>query len=76
MRTTVDLDDDVQAAVDRLRRTKHLGLSQAINELARAGMRKEPARKPFRQRTFDVGVTIDVSNIAEALDLLEGPDRR
>jgi hypothetical protein len=76
MRTTVDLDDDVQAAVDQLRRSKHLGLSQAVNELARAGMSRRPARKPFKQRTHPIGINIDVSNVAEALELLEGPDAR
>lgn len=76
MRTTVDLDDDVQAAVDQLRRSKHLGLSQAVNELARGGMSRRPSSRPFRQRSQPIGLTVDVTNVADALDLLDGPDVR
>lgn len=76
MRTTVDLDDDVQAAVDQLRAAKHLGLSQAVNELARAGMTLRRPRRQFRQRIAPLGLTIDVSNVAEAVELLDGPHTR
>lgn len=76
MRTTVDLDDDVQAAVDQLRRTRHLGLSEAVNALARAGMTQKKSRTRFRQRTSDLGLKVDVTNIAEALELLDGPHAR
>ena len=38
MRTTLSLDDDVAAAVQRLREERHLGLSEAVNELVRAGL--------------------------------------
>lgn len=76
MRTTVTLDDDVAAAVERLRRERHLGLSKALNELVRAGLVAPEPRKPFVQRSFDMGVGIDVTDVAEALDLLDGPGRR
>jgi len=33
MRTTVDLDDDVAAAIDQLRRGASVGLSDAVNRL-------------------------------------------
>ncbi|HEX7951133.1 MAG TPA: ribbon-helix-helix protein, CopG family [Candidatus Limnocylindrales bacterium] len=75
MRTTVTLDDDVAAAVERLRRERHLGLSEALNELARAGLVAPVPRKRFVQRTFDMGIGIDVTDVAEALDLLDGPGR-
>jgi len=77
MRTTVTLTDDVAAELDRLRRERSIGVSEALNELARAGMvrRKEP-RKPFVQRTYPVGLKIDVTNIGEVLELLEGPEYR
>jgi hypothetical protein len=72
MRTTVKLDDDVAAAAEQLRRERHIGLSEAVNELARAGLRRRPvARKRFRQRTRPIGLRIDVSNVAEALELLD-----
>ncbi|HEY4228465.1 MAG TPA: ribbon-helix-helix protein, CopG family [Candidatus Limnocylindrales bacterium] len=76
MRTTVALDDDVAAAIERMRRERGLGLSEAVNELARRGMTTKPDRAAFRQRTADLGVGIDVRNIAEALEQLEGSARR
>jgi Arc/MetJ family transcription regulator len=74
MRTTINLDPDVAAAAERLRAERHLGLSEAVNELARAGLRSRQARKPFRQRSRDIGVRIDVSNVAEALETLDAED--
>ena len=76
MRTTVSLDDDVAAAVEEIRRSKHVGLSEAVNELARAGMAASPERRVFRQRSADLGIRIDVSNVGEALDTLDGPGAR
>jgi hypothetical protein len=73
MRTTLTLADDVAAAVERLRRERSIGLSEAVNELVRAGLlRPEPAQ-PFRQRSHDLGEGIDVSNVAEAIESLDGP---
>jgi metal-responsive CopG/Arc/MetJ family transcriptional regulator len=76
MRTTISLDDDVAAAVERLRRDRGIGLSEAVNELARAGLAAPRQRQRFRQRTADLGLRIDVSNVADALDLLDGPAAR
>ena len=78
MRTTVTLADHVAAELQRLRQERSVGVSEALNELARAGMarRKEP-RKKFVQRTHNLGRTlIDYTNVAEALELAEGPDYR
>jgi predicted transcriptional regulator len=78
MRTTVTLADDVAAELERLRRERSMGVSEALNELARAGMvrRKEP-RKKFVQRTYSMGKEkIDLTNIGEVLELLEGPEYR
>lgn len=78
MRTTVTLADDVAAELDRMRHERSIGVSEALNELARAGMvhQKEP-RKKFVQRTHSLGNTlIDYTNVAEALELAEGPDYR
>jgi metal-responsive CopG/Arc/MetJ family transcriptional regulator len=76
MRTTVTLDDDVAAAVERLRRDRSIGLSEAINELIRAGLTVKRPRKPFRQQSEPIGFKVDVTNVAEALELLEGPAAR
>lgn len=76
MRTTVKLDDDVAAAVDQLRKTSRRGLSEAVNHLIRLGLQRPKARRQFSQRTVALGLQVDVSNVAEALELLEGPAAR
>lgn len=76
MRTTIRLEDDVLAAAEKLRRERHIGLAEAINELARAGMARTPGRrKAFKQRTAPVGLRLDVTNVAETLDMLDERDR-
>ena len=83
MRTTLNLADDVVAAVDTMRRERSIGLSEAVNELARAGLvqQEQAARKPFVQKTSNMGVPrIAIDNIGEVLDwadrLDEEPDAR
>jgi hypothetical protein len=69
------LDDDVAAAVEQFRKRRSVGVSEAVNELARAGLRSQPVRPKFRQRSAALGIRMDVANVAEALELLEGWDR-
>ena len=76
MRSTVVFDDDVAAALDRLRRERGLGLSEAVNELIRAGLTTQRGKGPFKQRSQPMGLRIDVRNVAEALELLEGDSAR
>ncbi len=76
MRTTITLDDDVAAAVDQRRRESDKGISEVVNDLARKGLTVKEPRKPFVQRTHPVGITIDVSNVAEAIAYAEGEDWR
>jgi hypothetical protein len=74
MRTTITLADDVVAGIEKLRRERDLGLSEAVNDLVRAGLTREQPRPPFRQRTYDMGLTVDVANIGEVIELLETAD--
>jgi hypothetical protein len=75
MRTTIRLDDDVAAAVQRLSREEHIGLGEAVNRLVRAGLRPGRSKpRPFQQRTVKLGLRVDVSNVAEALELLDGAE--
>jgi hypothetical protein len=76
MRTTITLADDVAAAVENVRRERSIGLSEAVNDLVRAGLmrRREPAA--FEQRTHDLGQGIDYSNVADAIETLDGPAAR
>jgi hypothetical protein len=76
MRTTIDLADDVAAAVEKVRRDRGIGVSAAVNELARAGISRPRESKPFKQRAYDMGLRLDVSNIADALETLDGPAGR
>jgi hypothetical protein len=73
MRTTVVLDDDVAAAVQRLRAERSLGLSEALNELVRAGLIAWSPRQTFVQKTARLGLRLDVTNVAEALEQLDSP---
>jgi hypothetical protein len=76
MRTTLTLDNDVAAALERLRRSRRLGLKRLINEALRRGIRdmgeRQEPREPARTRAVAVGrvriATID--NIDERLLVL------
>ncbi|MFT3874918.1 MAG: CopG family transcriptional regulator [Propioniciclava sp.] len=74
MRTTVRLDPEVAAAAERLRRERHIGLGEAVNELARAGLAQKQTPARFQQRTATVGLKVDVTNIADTLELLDQYD--
>lgn len=76
MRTTVLLDDDTAAAIQKLPREQDKSVSEAINELIQRGLRSSPAGEPFVQRAHRLGAMIDVSNIADAIETLEGPRAR
>ena len=76
MRTTVEFDADTAAAIEQLRRERRLGVSEAVNDLIRRGLLAREPRQPFVQKTYELGLKIDVSNVAEALELLDGPDSR
>ena len=76
VRTTGNLADDVAVAVERHRRERSIGLSEALNDLVRAGLSRPRDSAPFRQQTHDLGDGIDVSNVADALETLDGPMSR
>jgi len=76
MRTTVEFDEDTGKAVEDLRRELGLGVSDAVNELIRRGLLPRSLATPFRQRTRRLGIKVDVSNIAVALEDLEGLEAR
>jgi len=76
MRTTIEFDDDVAAAVARLRRERGMGVSEVVNDLVRSGLIPRGETTAFRQPTHKLGIKLDVSNTGETLDLLEGPNAR
>jgi hypothetical protein len=76
MRTTVSLADDVAAAVERVRRERSVGVSEAVNDLIRQGLVAERHERRFTQRTHDLGKGVDYTNVAEAIETLDGPATR
>jgi Ribbon-helix-helix protein, copG family len=78
MRTTLTIDDDVAAELDRLRRARDVGLKGLINEALRRGLREMAAapkrKKPFRTQPLDSGrlLVASIDNIAELLAEVEG----
>ena len=47
-----------------------------MNQLVREGLQVRSPLRAFRQRTQAIGLSIDVSNVAEALEQLDGPAAR
>ncbi len=79
MRTTLTLEPDVAAQIERLRKERELGLKDIINEALRRGLmdmtKKPKQREPFRTSVHDGGLLI--MDVKEALAMLdEEEDRR
>jgi Arc/MetJ family transcription regulator len=75
MRTTVNLDDDVVSEVAKLQRERGIGLSAAVNELARAGFKNARPDYHYEHVTHDMGALVDLSDVADVLELLDEADR-
>lgn len=73
MRTTITFEADTAAAVEQVRRERGIGVSAAVNELVRRGLRAQDERPRFVQRTSAGNARIDVTDVAEALELIDGP---
>lgn len=74
MRTTIALDPDVEAEIERLRREQGLGLSEAVNVLVRRGLVPTKRRQPYTMSPRSLGARIDVTNIGEVLGMLDELD--
>jgi hypothetical protein len=78
MRTTLSLDDDVAAVLERLRRTRKASLKELVNEALRRGLQQmaSPAKRgrPFRTRPVSLGRCLigSVDDVAGALAVAEG----
>jgi hypothetical protein len=75
MRTTINLDPDVASEVAKLQRERGLGLSAAVNELARAGFKSARQEYRYEHVTHDMGALVDLSDVADVLELLDEDDR-
>lgn len=79
MRTTLSLDKDVAAALERLRKVRKATLKQVVNDALRRGLGQmasppPPPRKRFRTRAVSLGRCLvgNVDNISEVLAVAEG----
>ena len=78
MRTTLTLDPDVAAALDRLRRTDQRSFKAIINELLRRGLeqmqRGEREGRPYHTSSVSLGRCLigSLDDVAEALAVAEG----
>jgi hypothetical protein len=78
VRTTLSLDDDVAAQLERVRRTRGGSLKETVNAALREGLQRlehPPARS---QRVYTRSVSLgrprigSIDNIAEVLAVVEG----
>lgn len=82
MRTTLTLDDDVAALLERLRKSRNSTLKEVVNEAIRLGLRelaaKKRSRRRFRMSTVDLGrCRIDsIDSVSDALAISEGDSFR
>lgn len=72
MRTTITLEPDVAALVERTMRERGLSFKQTVNDAIRAGLSGENSRRRFRQRTFAMGEPrVDLTKALELAGQLE-----
>ena len=82
MRTTITLEDDVAAAIERRRRARDHSLKQEVNELLRVGLDhadEEPTDRPGLQvEPWDAGECLvgSLDDISTVLAIAEGDDHR
>jgi hypothetical protein len=83
MRTTLTIDDDLAAAIERRRRELNHTLKQEVNDLLRAGLMRadedhaKSGSARFRVQPLDVGeLLVPINDVEAALDIAEGPWRR
>jgi hypothetical protein len=75
VRTTISLDDDVAAAVQEQRRERSLGLSVVVNSLLREALAKQKQpRRQYVHTSRRLGLKLDVSDVADALEVLDQHD--
>lgn len=78
MRTTLSLDDDVAALLNRVRQSRKTSLKVVVNEALRQGLRlmNAPARArvAYRTRPVSLGRCLvgSLDDVSEALALAEG----
>jgi hypothetical protein len=82
VRTTITLDEDVATKLKSLARRSGRAFRDVVNDTLRRGLVRPPAappRQPFKVDARDLGRLrpgLDLDNIAEVIDQVEGPLHR
>jgi hypothetical protein len=81
MKTTLTLDDDLVATLERLRQEREASLDDVVNDVLRRGLKEVSARPaprvPFRTTAVSLGrPLVPLDNVAEAIATLEGEDAK
>ena len=81
MRTTLTLDDDIAAKLRAEVRQSGEPFKEVVNRVLRIGLNTRKEAKtlpPFKVKTRDMGLRpgLDLDNVEELLDKVEGPFRR
>ncbi|MFL5264199.1 MAG: CopG family transcriptional regulator [Anaeromyxobacteraceae bacterium] len=81
MRTTLTLDDDVAAKLDREARRSGRSFKEVVNDLLRFALhaqRTRERRRPFKVEPRDMGLRAGLSydNVSDLLEQIEGPLHR
>jgi hypothetical protein len=73
MRTTVTLEPDVDARLRQRARERNISFKEALNEALRAGLASSQAPRPFRQKTYRLGLRsgVDLTKAAQLAAQLE-----
>jgi len=78
MRTTLTLDEDVAAILERLRKSRDASLKELVNEALRRGLKDMTSRAKRREHLQTRSVALgrlriaSLDNIGEALAVAEG----
>jgi hypothetical protein len=77
VRTTLTLDDDLAALLNKEARKSGEPFKQVVNRYLRLGLTasKQPARKPFKVKPWNLQLP-PFEKVEELLEYLEGPDYR
>lgn len=78
MRTTLTLDDDIAALLNKEARKSGQSFKQIVNHTLRLGLTaaKQPPRKPFKVKPINLGLPRDFDKVEDLLEYLEGPEHR
>jgi hypothetical protein len=82
MRTTLTLEDDVAARLERVMEKRRQTLKAVVNDALRAGLdvldKARPATTPYRIRPFNLGPSLvgSLDNVEEVLSRVEGEDHQ